>query len=113
MVAMNRPMYREDHDMAEEGREHWERGGNGQNGNVSQFLNQIQKELAIMDEELGGLANRLKAITVDRPSPGEMDAAEADAMPILSPLAETIQLILGQVRRANGKIRDIKLGVDL
>lgn len=102
---------REDHPMAEEGREHW-RKGDGQNGNVSQFLNQIQKELAIMDEELGGLANRLQAITVEQPRASEM-SDEVDAMPVLSPLAETIQLVLGQVRRANGKIRDIKLGVDL
>lgn len=109
MVGMNQPMYREDHDM---GSDEFEAE---QNGNVSRLLNQVQKELAIMNEELSSLAQRLAVVT--RPTEPMAESGESDGPglkpPTLSPLAQGVSDTLGAVRKLSTRVREIKLGVDL
>lgn len=83
-----------------------------QNGNVSRLLNQVDKELAIMGEELASLADRLSVVTMSMPTEGSDEGSDM-AMPVMSTLAESVSMTLDRVRQANTKIRNIRLGVDL
>jgi hypothetical protein len=83
------------------------------NGNVSRLLNQVEKELAIMGEELGGLSERLSVVTMSMPSESYDDQLTETPSRPMSPLAEGIDRVLSQVRQANTRIRAIKAGVDL
>lgn len=111
---------REDHPFTEreEGREHWRKGenimaGEDQNGNVSRLLNDVQKQLAVMHEELGGLADRLKSVSRSLPVDADMEGMVDGPKPPMSPLAETVQIVLRQLRDATSRISEIKAGVDL
>lgn len=83
-----------------------------QNGNVSRLLNDVQKQLAVFHEELGGLANRLKAASCSVPMDDSESMTEGPRPP-MSPLAETVQIVLSQLREATARVREIKAGVDL
>lgn len=87
--------------------------GDDQNGNVSRLLNDVQKQLAVFHEELGGLANRLRAVSRSVPMDGDSDNVIEGSRPELSPLAETVQIVLSQLRDATARVREIKAGVDL
>lgn len=109
---------REDHPMTE-GRVQYDpeqdiMAGEDQNGNVSRLLNDVQKQLAILHEELGGLAHRLKAISAPVPTETEDGNGMTDGpKAMMSPLAESVQVVLMQVRHATARVREIKAGVDL
>lgn len=87
--------------------------GDDQNGNVSRLLNDVQKQLAIFHEELGGLAHRLQAASRSVPMDGDSENNIEGPRPPMSPLAESVQIVLSQLREATARVREIKAGVDL
>lgn len=87
--------------------------GEDQNGNVSRLLNQVQKQLSILHEELGGLANRLQAVSRSVPTEGNSESDVDGPRPPMSPLAESVQIVFNQVRDATARVAEIKAGVDL
>lgn len=87
--------------------------GEDQNGNVSRLLNDVQKQLAVFHEELGGLAHRLQSASRSVPMDGDSENSTEGPRPPMSPLAETVQIVLSQLREATARVREIKAGVDL
>lgn len=87
--------------------------GEDQNGNVSRLLNQVQKQLSILHEELGGLANRLQSVSRSVPMEGATESDIDGPRPAMSPLAESVQIVFKQVEDATARVIEIRQGVDL